>query len=1298
MTLAASLQRFERYAFRPLAVFATFLMLLLALIQFSGRISLALLEVFEPEINRVLQSLNVQTQGLQGDWRGLNPVIRAQRIEFAAGHAQQVELELDLLESMLRSALIPRRLHADAVEVHVVRDADGWRLRSAGETVIRWQDVETALLDGDDLAARVRLVMTDQRQPEGQAVLDGELAFGLQINNHSGHHRVQLQVANAQQSDHLLIDLWQHDAVTWLDAQQRHLTVSGGLQVPQVLTGMPDLRVNAAGQWAEQAGSGGGDGDVSVQGLQPPLITAPLTLQFGLRGARHDDVVSSVLLAQAEAGDQQLQLQPLHVALDPSSEDAPLRWWSSELALSQITAFLGGISDPERALGRWVAALDVSGRAANVHGYVTTGQQLGFSASLDAVSMQAYKGAPELSNIQGRLWGYGPGMAISLNAADIGVAFPTLYHSGWSVDHAQGFVKAWFNREYLGLRGTHLKARLGDTQVAGGFALSRPPDRFDQRVTLHIGADQADLDTAMSFVPYKIPEDLAAWLADAPRAGRVTDALFTYHGQVRTRAGELARRIDLTAQIHDATVKFDPAWPVARSIDADIHVAGLDTHVSVSRGQMLGVGMNGSQVSVLNNGGYAEVALQADSDAAYALGLVRGSPLAEQFAFITPEWMASGRMNVNGELTIPLKDRKDHPLRVDLQFDVADLSLDMPSYQVELRDVQGSGEFQLPHMLSGSFAGQMFDFPVQITSQADQDWLSFHIEGRLQPEDIYTMLGSPVSELASGDLAFDSLLSIAMTDGVTNLSVNTDLQGLQLRLPAHLAKQAEQSTPSELDIQFLPNYQSVRWQYQDTQGWLHFSESVKRGAMGIGVPPPVSDEQDSAILISGQLGEMDLADWVSLGGDASLNLTLDWEIRGLRVERFVMGEVSFADMVLSGSQRGDVTQFQLAATDLRGDVQLPANQPMLIHLDYLRLPAADGEVVDPLQPVVQQDPLNVEMASSLPTARVVVDELVIGDDPFGAWRFMMTPHDDRLALTEFGADVNGVHIENAQLSWNLINDTSHFDGAVTLDDLSETLPKWDYAANLHTEQAGFDATLSWDGSPAHLGLLSLDGEVDFVARNGRFLDVEAPQGGLRIMSLLNFSNIAKRISFDFSDVVGDGISFREVEAKVGVKQGVLHFREPMKVDSTSSKFEIGGIVNLQTGVLDNEMIVTLPVSASLPWYGVYLALANPLAGLGVIVGQRVLRKPIAQFSSAKFTVGGTLEDPQVKFVGLWNRSISEPSAEQEVETGANPGALEVEQARPLPAQITPNQEANPTYPGVGLEAELGAAEELGGTK
>ena len=156
--------------------------------------------------------------------------------------------------------------------------------------------------------------------------------------------------------------------------------------------------------------------------------------------------------------------------------------------------------------------------------------------------------------------------------------------------------------------------------------------------------------------------------------------------------------------------------------------------------------------------------------------------------------------------------------------------------------------------------------------------------------------------------------------------------------------------------------------------------------------------------------------------------------------------------------------------------------------------------------------------------------------------------------------------------------------------------------------------------------------------------VEGGQAGLRVVSLLNITALTKRITFDFSDVVGEGISFEEAFGDIQLEDQTLSFTKNLIIKSTSSRYELGGEVDLNGNTLDAQMIVTLPVSDSLPWYAAYLALANPLAGLGLAVGERVFRKPIEQMSSAKFVVSGALDDPEVRFTELFNKDIKEADA------------------------------------------------------
>lgn len=157
---------------------------------------------------------------------------------------------------------------------------------------------------------------------------------------------------------------------------------------------------------------------------------------------------------------------------------------------------------------------------------------------------------------------------------------------------------------------------------------------------------------------------------------------------------------------------------------------------------------------------------------------------------------------------------------------------------------------------------------------------------------------------------------------------------------------------------------------------------------------------------------------------------------------------------------------------------------------------------------------------------------------------------------------------------------------------------------------------------------------------GRFLDVEEATGA-RILSLLDFANIARRLKLDFSDVFDRGIGFDYVSASGELDEGVLSFTEPMDIHAPGSDFRISGTVDLADGVLNNEMIVTLPLSSNLPWY-TWLVTAEPVTAVGVLVGREIFKEQIRTLSSARYRITGTIEEPNLEFVDIFRSDMEHP--------------------------------------------------------
>ena len=1250
-SLSSSAHKIETYVLRPLFIFATFVLMLLAIFQATGRMALYAVHLFEPQINAVLGLRDIRAQGIAGDWRGLNPVLRIGRLEFPQGHAAEVEFELDLAESAWRNHLVARHGSVAEIVLHAEQGDDGWRLRGAGDEPLDI-DIWPLVNHSDALSATVRLFLHGQNLEE-QVV--GEFA----AVNVDGAHFGRATLWNDSSTDQALtMQVWRRDAMFATQAQSNVVQLSGELMLPSLLSGMPSATLSARDtSWRDLNGIGGGRLALRLDDLLLPGTDVPLYAELAVNlersalqvlgrtevlaigGAQQRVELPPAFLTAWLAGDDSGEKNAVVDLLGAQPAEPLLQVWLEHLDLGDISRFsaehLGGWG----AAGRWLGALNVRGIANNLHFFFDLERGLGYSASFADLHMQGYKGAPTLRGAEGRVWGFERGVAARLNSSDTFMQFPDVYDQGWQLSGTGGILKAWFGSGYFGLVGSHLRASIGTTNIAGSFAITRPQLRIEQRLSLDISADQLDVALAKAFAPKNLPQALSRWLEQGPRKGTVNDARFAYHGQVRLRQGELARRVELLADLSKAQVQFEPRWPLVSDIEGRLHVAGRETRVDILSAQTRAIRLGRGRVVLHDNGAYVRASVAADTNALAGLDYIRQSPLINDMPFVTADWVGSGEVDLQGELTIPIKAEQAPPLAVDLSFDVGNLALDMPNYRLSFAELAGSGSFSLPHFLGGRFRGVMFDAPANIDATFDEQWLRFHIDGSATPEDVYGLIDFDSAVPARGQLDFSGTMSLAMGGGVSILSVTSDLQGLALDLPADLAKAAEDIVSSELDVQFLEEYQSVSWRYKDVQGWLHFSDEIERGAVGVNSLPPMTAQEQKAILVSGSMPEMVLSEWISADGESAVSLPLDWVIQDLSIGRFVVDELSFADVSLDGWQRGEDTGFEFDAPTIQGSVGLPGLGMMSLDLSYLQLPVSS----DPLQ---TSDPLSVAVGKSLPAAKVNVERLDLGDDPFGAWSFTIHPEADVVWFREFSADVNGVHIEQGDVSWDLANNESSFEGVVRLDDLAETLPKWDYAPTLSTDSAGLVADVAWSGSPVNVNLLGMRGEMDFEAEDGRFVEVESGSGGMRILGLMNFSKIANRISLDFSDVVGQGLSFEKIEATVDLDEGQLVFPKRMLVDSSSGNFQVGGSVDLHSGMLNNEMIVTLPVSKSLPWYGVYLSLANPLAGLGVVVGERVLRKPLEQFSTAKFEVKGTLDEPQVNFVSLWDTSLKETQDKQ----------------------------------------------------
>ena len=1249
----------------------TVLAVCLALVQAGGRLLFAHLDQFEDRVNARLEKTGLAVNGLVGSWRYLNPSVSAATVTFGGGELNGLELELDIPESLWRNRLVARRLHVESARLRFVRTQSGWRLDGkAGD-----MELEEFFKHSDEvkLAGRIELaghsatgavyaqiaatnrgnrhrwhatITPESLQPESPQPGSARVSLARKSSARVSLARKSSARVSLAGKSSARVSLAGKSSARGHPSQEEScgcflvnldLTDTGGEQpagrarfladsvslageLADALS-LPEFLLGIDGRWTGDGSSAAVAADARILGgTSRPLNVAASAVAQAVGG---DNTYRGVASLQATAGDASVAVDGIGVSGDAGG----VGFWFASLDIAALNALLAAGLGPH---GHWFegVAADGSMEAIQVH---LDGRGIAYQARLDGIFLSSYRGVPEVANGCGLLHGHFRAIRIDFHCEAVRFGLPQYSENSWDFDVASGGANFWFEPGYLGVRGD-VEVALGGAAVGGGFALTRPRDPLEGRFALLALADGVGMGLIKHHLPQELGTDLKAWLQSSLAAGQLNAASIVYYGhtQTQTRPGLRYRRFEVAGLVVDGKVDYHPDWPAAEALQGSITITGEEARGRVVEGVVFGGEVWDSDFRVPLIGGYVDIALNARATAARALDFVLTTPLAAELYFVSDSWRGDGELGIEGSLRIPI-DAEFGQADLDLAFDLNDVSLDLVDLRLLFARLNGSARFQSPHYLyATSVEGSLFGFPVHIAAAASEEANILDFRGRGAVADIYRILDTHDFPVAAGVFGFNARLwAFVDPSRVPELTIDSDGVGIAINLPLPLHKSAAQARRLDVKLVFDDDYTRADVRGHTFASWFHTRDGVlARGGIGIGVPPGRPDFSSSHIRLSGQL------ETVRLEGDASLLMpeTVPWRLDDLSVERVWLGDIELTDVALNGVAGMDEAAIGIDCNEVRGTFVLDGEEPILVALDEVRFSAEESEA----------DLLNVSVFDRVPAADVTIGKALVGDDDYGNWRFGIRPDDGVIRLTDLVGDIKGIHIEAADdMVWARKSDTSLFNGRLTASDLSLVLPQWGYAPSVESTTVDIEAAVEWPGSPLNFEPDELTGSMRMAIDTGRFVDVD-DAAGAKILALLNFANIARRLKLDFSDVFDKGIGFDRVRAEGELDEGVLSFTEPMEIHGPVSDFRINGTVDLADGTLNNEMIVTLPLSASLPWYAVWLAATEPVTAVGVLVGRELFKEQIKTLSSAKYRITGTIEEPNPEFIDIFRSQMDHP--------------------------------------------------------
>ncbi|MEX3903932.1 YhdP family protein [Paraburkholderia sp. BR14319] len=283
-------------------------------------------------------------------------------------------------------------------------------------------------------------------------------------------------------------------------------------------------------------------------------------------------------------------------------------------------------------------------------------------------------------------------------------------------------------------------------------------------------------------------------------------------------------------------------------------------------------------------------------------------------------------------------------------------------------------------------------------------------------------------------------------------------------------------------------------------------------------------------------------------------------------------------------------------------------------------------------------------AQNMPSIDLVVNQLIVRDRDLG--RLQVNAHNfDDNGVPVWQLDQLDISNPDAHLTatenWRAVGDTAASEDSAAagmytarrtaLDfhlDIKDAGALLQRAGRPHVLKNGsgtLAGNLEWQGGPTRIDFPSLNGNLTLDLRHGQILKVDP--GVARLLGVLSLQSLARFLTTDFRDVIGEGLPFTSATATAQIQNGIGSTND-FKLVTAPGRATMAGSVDLAHETQDLHVHVVPTVSAGAGV--VAAAIINPLFGLGALIGDVVLSQTLEHAFAMDFAITGPWAKPHIE--------------------------------------------------------------------
>ena len=848
---------------------------------------------------------------------------------------------------------------------------------------------------------------------------------------------------------------------------------------------------------------------------------------------------------------------------------------------------------------------------------------------------------PGISGFSGYINGDRPGGRIEVSSRNLVFELPQLFDGPFDLDVLTGMI-IWRNNDEL-TRFTSDSVRLANAvfESRGGGELTLYPDR-PPYIEYSSSFNVSDVSAVYPYLPHKkMKPKLQNFFQRALLKGSIARGTLRMDGVLdkgffRNKGGNIL----IEGSARDITMKFHPNWPAVERVDAELVLDNTRLYTVRNRSVSVGNVSVDAQVEIddLLNPVLTIKALTTGTLASMHQYAVQ-SRLNELLGGHLERVTVDGDASFQFDLMVPLRRAIDSTIDGVLRSNNGSMSIE--GFPAPIEDLIGEVTITRDYLESDNLGGRFLGQEVDIALSQPEDASLFAVatvSGLLTSQAIVEDLGVPLEGLVDGAASYTARVMFPRGGQETpqpfRIGIDTAMEGLALELPDPVGKPAGDAMQLSGELLFMSGGELIEsiGQADNGMAWhLSFSKpegnwDFDRGVLMAGPGDmPLADTRGLHIL--GETTTVRLEDWLSLSRSGDRNVGAADRIRSI--------DVQVADLFAIGQHLQDHRVrldrsaldwlVQIEGEDITGSVFVPydfdSDRAMVVEMERMHLP---GDDVSPPS-VSRLDP------RKLPPITLKAQEFALGNRYLGAVDVSlvrtedgleaerMIAEDDSFSIVGSGRWVADANEELGSRTYVMATLNSH--------DVRTTMARLDFAQGISGTLMGVVFDLSWAGGPRASFLDVLDGHVQMRLENGALEEVEPGAG--RMLGLISFVALPRRLSLDFRDVFNKGFRYDSIAGNFNFNDGIASTCD-MSLEGPAALIGVVGQVDLANSEYEQGAVVSAKVGNTLPIVGAVVG--GPPGAAAMLIFSQIFKKPLQSVGQVYYGISGPWEEPTIESI------------------------------------------------------------------